>query len=131
MKILFDTNVFVSAVLSGGGHCSEIIDHAVHEHELYTTTFILDELKKVFREEDFRFAEKPAGELLQFIKQFYILGQTAAIVDPICRDPNDDQILADAFTNDIDIIITGDKDLLDLKNHKGIRILAPRDYWTL
>lgn len=121
----------MSAVLSNGGHCSEIVDHCVHDHEPYTTTFILEELKKVFREKDFLFAENSLSGLLKFINQFYILGQTAGTVDNVCRDPNDDQILADALINQVDVIITGDKDLLDMKSYKGIRILLPKDYWIL
>ena len=69
--------------------------------------------------------------LLKFMNQFYILGQTADTVDKVCRDPDDDQILADALINHIDVIITGDKDLLDIKKYKGVRILAPKDYWIL
>lgn len=130
MKILLDTNVLVSAVLSSGGHCSEIVDHAVHEHELYTTAFVTDELKKVFSE-DFHSMGHPVGELLRFIEQFFILGETARQVDPICRDRNDDQLLADAAANGIDIFITGDKDLLDLKSHRGVRIISPKEYWSL
>ena len=108
-----------------------MVDHCVHEHEPYTTAFILSELQKVFREKEFRFAGNALGSLLEFINRFYILGQTAKSADKVCRDPNDDQILADALINRVDVIITGDKDLLDLKKYKAIRLLAPKDYWML
>ena len=127
---MFDTNVFVAAVLSGGT-CDEILHQAIHDHELYTTTFVLEEIKKVFREKNFHTVAKPVGDLLRFIEQFFILGRTAGAIEKICRDPNDDQLLADAILNNIDVLITGDKDLLVLKNHKGLHILSPKDYWTL
>ena len=130
MKILFDANVFVAAVLSAGA-CNEIIDQAVHEHELYTTAFILEEIKKVFREKNFHPVAKPVDDLLEFINQFFTLGHTASDIENVCRDPNDDQLLADAVLNHIDVLITGDKDLLVLKNHKGVHICSPGDYWSL
>jgi predicted nucleic acid-binding protein len=40
-------------------------------------------------------------------------------------------VLADAVINEIEVIITGDKDLLDLKNYKGIKIISPKEYWNL
>lgn len=131
MKILFDTNVLVSALLSAGGQCSEIVDHAIHEHELYTTIFILDEFKKVFTKDDFRSLKGPADEFLRFARRFYVIGKAAASFEAICRDPNDDQVLADAVLNGIDVLITGDKDLLILKTHENVRILNPQDYWSL
>ena len=122
--------MLVAAVLSGG-YCNEIIDQAVQDHELYATAFILEELKKVFREKDFHAFAASVDDLLRFIDQFFTLGRTAGNVENVCRDPSDDQLLADLVLNHIDVLITGDKDLLVLKNHKGVRIRSPRDYWNL
>ena len=129
MRVLFDTNVLVAAVLSSGC-CSEIVEQAVQEHELYTTPFVLAELKKVFHEKNLHPVAKPLEDFFRFLDQFFILGQSAGEVERVCRDPDDDQLLADAVLNNIDVLITGDKDLLVLKNHKGVRISSPGDYWT-
>ena len=48
----------------------------------------------------------------------------------VCRDPDDDNILAAAESGKCDCIITGDKDLLVLKAYKGIDILNPREFIT-
>lgn len=130
MKILFDTNVLVSAFVSRGGHCYEILDRAIHDRELYCTSFIVNELKKVLRN-NFHFSGKLISEIIQFIEKFFTMGETADTIPAICRDPEDDQILADALENSIDILITGDKDLLDLKNYRGVRIIRPSEYWNL
>ena len=53
------------------------------------------------------------------------------MVENVCRDPNDNQVLADALVNKIEILITGDKDLLELKKYKGIKIISPKAYWNL
>jgi predicted nucleic acid-binding protein len=46
---------------------------------------------------------------------------------PVCRDPDDDKILALARAAQADVIISGDKDLLTLGSFQAIRILTPAD----
>ena len=132
MKILFDTNILISAFLAfkRGRICYDIIDHAVESHQLYYTSFIIGEFKKVFRE-DFNYPETVINEFAAFITRFFIKGKTANRAENVCRDPKDNQVLADAANNDIDLIITGDKDLLVLKKYKGIKIIIPGNYWKL
>lgn len=130
MKIFLDTNVLISAFIARGGHSHEILTHAVHQHELYFSDFILRELKQKLRAK-FHFSNTAIKKLTDFMERFLVRGETASVVDKICRDPDDDQVLADAETNHVDFILTGDQDLLILKTHKNIRIIAPRDYWAL
>jgi uncharacterized protein len=47
---------------------------------------------------------------------------------PVCRDPDDDNILAAAISGKCNCIITGDKDLLVLKQYEGVDIFSPRDF---
>lgn len=129
MRILFDTNVLVSAFMAGSS-CYDVIEHSIDEHEIYYTAFVIDEFKRVFRN-DFGYPEAVINELVRFITKFFIKGKTASTVENVCRDSNDNQVLADTVVNDIEIIITGDKDLLDLKTYKGIKIITPREYWEL
>jgi len=129
MKILFDTNVLVAAFLRSGSSY-DVIEQAIHEHEIYYTTFIIGEFRRVFKDK-FHYTALVVNEFVVFIEKFFIKGVTAVAIENICRDSDDDQVLADAIINKIDIIITGDKDLLDLKTHKGIRIIHPNEYWNL
>ncbi len=130
MKILLDTNVLVSAFLSKGGYCHEILDHAASTHALWVTPFIKTELSDVLRRK-FHLSETLIKELLKFVSEFYIQGDTSHSAPRVCRDSKDDQVLADAVTNGMDAILTGDNDLLDLGSHKGIRIVSPKEYWQL
>ncbi|MEX2044550.1 MAG: putative toxin-antitoxin system toxin component, PIN family [Opitutus sp.] len=47
---------------------------------------------------------------------------------PACRDPDDDLVLATAIAAKARVVVTGDDDLLTLKNHAGIAILYPRQF---
>ena len=114
----------------GSGMCYEVIDHSVDEHQLYYTDFIIDEFKEVFKN-NFHYPELVINDFVRFITKFFIKGKTANTLDSVCRDSTDNQILADAIVNQVEIIITGDKDLLDLKNYQGIKIISPKEYWTL
>lgn len=68
------------------------------------------------------------AHILRYVKEKF--GKPTTVED-VCRDPEDNQVLTDALANDIKIIITGDKDLLDLKTYKGVKIISPKEYWKL
>ena len=129
MRILFDTNVLVAAFLRGGSSY-DVIEQAIHGQEIYYTTFIIAEFRRVFKDK-FHYPGSIINEFVVFIEKFFIKGNTADVIENICRDPEDDQVLADGVINGVNVIITGDKDLLDLKTHKGIRIIHPNEYWNL
>jgi predicted nucleic acid-binding protein len=46
---------------------------------------------------------------------------------PVCRDPDDDQVLALALAAKVDLVISGDDDLLSMKSFEGIPILTPAE----
>jgi putative PIN family toxin of toxin-antitoxin system len=132
MKILFDTNVLISTFLAfkEGSNCYDVIDHAVEYHQLYYTPFVMQEFKRVFKE-DFHYPESVIDKFAAFITIFFTKADTADTVESVCRDPKDNQILADALRNSIEVIVTGDNDLLVLETHRGIKIISPKDYWKL
>jgi predicted nucleic acid-binding protein len=52
----------------------------------------------------------------------------ASDLAPVARDPDDDAVLAAAIEGEASAIVTGDRDLLVLREHHGIRIVTPRDF---
>lgn len=132
MKLLFDTNVLISTFLAfkEGSNCYDVIDHAVEYHQLYYTPFVMEEFKRVFKE-DFHYPESVIDKFATFITTFFTKADTADTVESVSRDSKDNQILADALRNSIEVIVTGDNDLLMLETHRGIKIISPKDYWKL
>ena len=129
MKILFDTNVIISGFVSQG-YSFDVIKDAANKHEVYCTEYLIKETQKNLSTK-FPLSHEAVKSIISTVKKQFTEGKTANIIEKISRDPKDDQILADAVINEIDVIITGDKDLLELKNYKGIKIIMPKDYWKL
>jgi len=126
LKILVDTNVIIASFL-GSSACFELIEDARHNHQLYYSDQILAELKRNLVSK-FHYTDKKAVEYLSFISGNFTKCRKIKEVKALCRDKSDDQIIADAIGNKLDMIITGDKDLLVLKV-KNIVICSPNGYW--
>lgn len=125
MRIVCDTNVLIAA-LAADGLCRDIVKRRLPQHALFTSKGLLDELARTLRRK-FRVDPKEIAFLLTYQER-------ATLVKPdkfkqaVCRDPDDDLVLATAVAAEADCILTGDDDLLVLKSFAGIAILSPRAF---
>ena len=129
MKILFDTNVLIAALIARGV-CHELLEHCVTHHHLYTSDFILHELTEKLTEK-FGYSNELAAQAVDLMRSRMTMVASQTLETPVCRDPDDDNILAAALACGCDSTITGDQDLLVLKTHEGINIFSPRDFLML
>jgi putative PIN family toxin of toxin-antitoxin system len=127
VRVFFDTNVLVSAYATRG-ICADLMRYILAEHELMTGEVNLTELRRVLRE---RFRASP--ELLDAIEA-ELRAQTvvpkpdqASMV--AVRDPDDRWVLASALSGAADLLVTGDKDLLEVADQVDLPILDPRGCW--
>lgn len=127
MKILLDTNVWIAAFLTHGA-CHELLEHCLENHQLLISKDIYEEIEEKLRNK-FKFPPTRIQETLSFIKgQAYFIS-VKPLVETVCRDPEDDLILAALISGKADCLITGDNDLLVLKKFEGIPLLSPKQYW--
>lgn len=68
-----------------------------------------------------------AAALLQDYARLAELVEPAALPQPVSRDPDDDQVIATALAAEASLIVSGDRDLLDLDTIRHIRILTATD----
>jgi uncharacterized protein len=131
MKAVFDTNVLIAAFLTEG-ICAKLLTRARRrDFDLILCDGILQEFKRVLKKK-FTASPHETSEALIILSEAAqdILGQIDSIA-PICRDSDDDLILACARDTVADYVVTGDEDLLVLKNYEGISIINPREFEKL
>ena len=126
MKIVLDTNVLIAALIARGV-CHELLEHCVVRHVLFTSEFILEETQEKLIEK-FGYSAELAADAVSVLRSRMKVVTPSKLESQVCRDPDDDNILAAAVSGNCDCIITGDKDLLVLKRYEGIEIFRPRDF---
>lgn len=127
MKLVLDTNVLIAAFIARGT-CSELLEYCVVHHEVVLSVAILDELCDVLTRK-FKFLPEEARQVACLLKSRVRMVDPKPLATSLCRDPDDDQILATALTAQCHAIVTGDKDLTDLCQVDGIAIMTPSEFW--
>jgi putative PIN family toxin of toxin-antitoxin system len=126
MRVVLDTNVLVSAFIARGA-CSEVFERVITEHQLIVSPWILDELERVLVK---KLAMDPGrcGRLMELVRRSGELVDPPPLSLPVCRDSDDDNVLALALTGTAECLVTGDDDLLVLETFEGIPIILPREF---
>ena len=132
MRVVLDTNLLVSYLIAHRPPLAEIIDvHLAHgDFTLLTAPVLLEELDRVLQYPRLQ-RYYDAETRLRFVALVAALSEMMDLPDEaprICRDPADDWVIACAVAGDADVIVSGDRDLLDLKSVGDIPILAARDF---
>ena len=131
MKAVFDTNALIAAFLTEG-LCSGLLLRArKHAFNLVLCDDIIGEFQGILTKK-FKLSSSDISEITTIVTEAdsEILHQTGSI-ERICRDPNDDMVIACAVDSKADYIVTGDEDLLILKRYKDIVIINPRNFEAL
>lgn len=131
MIAVFDTNIFIAAVITEGV-CSKLLHRArVREFSLVSCPFIMKELRRILSKKFKLSIEETASAIEPISEAIGEIIEHNLKVSNICRDIDDDNVLACALAAKADYLVTGDADLLVIKNYKGIKIITPRDFEAL
>lgn len=125
MRVVCDTNVLVAALVAEG-LCRDIVKRRLPAHDLFTSKGLLDELVATLRRK-FQ-VEARDVPFLKAYRERAGLVKPEKFKRPVCRDPDDDLVLATAVAAKAHCIITGDDDLLALGRYAGTAILSPRAF---
>ena len=127
MKVVFDTNILVSALVFPGGRAEAALLRIIEEHDqLLLSKPILDELLGVLARKFSRDAEELARIAV-------ILSELALTVRPrqklrVVKNDPDNRVLECALAGRADAIVTGDSALLGLGEFRGVRVISLREY---
>ncbi len=135
MRAVLDTNLLVSYLISHRPPIADLID--VHlargDFALVTSVVLLEELDRVLQYPKLcRYYDD--GTRLRFVALVTALSEIVDLpknVPHICRDPDDDWGIACAVVGGADVIVSGDRDLLDMGQVGDIPIISPRQFTEL
>ena len=127
MKVVFDTNVFVSALTFRGGRGEQALRRILEGRDsLVLSKPILDELLRIL-------ATKFSREREELARVAVYLAELAQMEDPpdrddVLSDEPDNRILECAVAGGVDVIVTGDRSVLKLGDFRGVKIVSLREY---
>ena len=127
-RAVLDTSVVLSGLLFPGSVCSGALLAAQSGLVLASDATLLELVEVMARSRFDRYLEPAVRQAL--VAEYINVCVTIPIIYPIraCRDPKDDKFLEVAVHGHANLIITGDRDLLDLHPFRGIAILPPAQY---
>ena len=126
MRVFLDTNVLISAFITRG-LCTDIFRIILAEHHLVLSEYVLSEFEDVMR----RKIDLPiehVQSILEYLRTFEIIKDHTPSEPFEIRDKNDISVLAAAINGKCDILISGDKDLLEINEKYKIKIVDPRKF---
>jgi len=128
MKLVLDTNVYISAFY-WGGNPQKIIDRISEGMDtLYVSSTILNEVADVMARPKFKSTPEIIDGYIKAIEKISKKVFPTGSIKEICRDKDDDDKIECGVISKADFIITGDEDLLILKSYQGIKIVTPSEY---
>jgi putative PIN family toxin of toxin-antitoxin system len=134
LRVVLDTNVFVSSLLSRKGAPSKVLDEwRAGKYLLVTSPSIISEIERVLKTPRIK---KRYGIGQEAIEQLIgLLEKDAVVVPELCsvraiipQDPEDEKFLACAIDAGADLIVSGDRHLLDLGEHQRVPIVTVREF---
>lgn len=127
MKVALDTNVLVSAFATRG-LCADLLHVILAKHQLIVGATVLTELRRVLREK-IKVPADTIQEVDAFLRSEALVVDQAPVLAIKLRDKSDLAVLAEAVGGGADVLVTGDRDLLDVASNAPLQILTPRGFW--
>jgi len=126
LRLVYDTNIIISALLFEGSKPAKAFDIGINQKAILFSSSTFTELEEVLSRN--KFDQYISHEERKQFLTSYILDSTPVEINETiseCRDPQDNKFLEFAVSGKADFIISGDKDLLILNPFRNIQILTP------
>ena len=126
IRVVLDTNIIISSVFWKGNPHEVVRRGILRVYQSVTSAEILDEAVNKLRTK-FKFPEESIQELVAILLAHSHVVEPTSKFD-VVRDKSDNKVIECAFDGKADYIVTGDPDLLDLKEFKSTRIITAKEF---
>lgn len=131
-RAVIDTNIFIRTIIKPLGSVAPIIVRIREgKFELIYSQWLLDELKEKLEarriKDRYKLSDKQIQELIETITGFGKEVEPTRTVT-VCRDVDDNHVIEAALEGNADYVVTGDNDLLSLKQFENIRFIQPKEF---
>ena len=127
MRVFLDTNV-LAAAFTTRGLCADVVRYVLAEQQLITGNVVLEELRDVLTKR-FKLPGSTTKDILDLLRSQEVVATPKKAASIPIRDPDDVWVLASAIEGRCDVLVTGDRDLLDVADAAPLPILSPRGFW--
>lgn len=137
MRVLFDTNVLISYLLTPTkGTITTIVEAGFEKkYQLLLPNEVVTELRKKIAQKTYLSQKISQPTIQKFINALSVIAETLSpiteSIPEVGRDFKDDYLLAYSFVGDADYLVTGDKDLLILKQIHKVKIVSPSEFLSV
>lgn len=128
MKIVLDTNVFISGIFFSGPPAQILKLWKDQKFQIVISREILREYQRVAQELSTKFSAVDIGPIIELFTIYGKIVETEGISVTVCEDPDDNMFLECAIASNSKIIVSGDKHLLKVSGYQGINVVKPRDF---
>ena len=130
LRVVLDTNVLVSAIISDGKSRELLKRGIINEYSIVTSDLILKELVTVLRRPKFKTSEDEVHRIILALVRTGDVVSVKTKIKAVKEDPKDNMIIETAIDGEANIIVTGDSHLLALKTFRGIKISTIEEMFT-
>lgn len=134
MRVVIDTVVFVRALINRRSHAARLVLEMGDRYDLLASSAIVSEVRDVLYRPALR--RRFPQMTLPRLEAMMALVEAAEMIEPVehqrvCRDPHDDRFFDCAREGAADYIVSEDRDILAVGEHRGTRAIAVREFLTL
>ena len=128
-RIALDTNVLVSAVATRG-LCADVLNLVLAEHELVIGETVLAETARVLRDK-MRVPKDVIQEFVELLRDESEVVQATEPLQIVIRDQSNVAVMSEAISGRAEVLVTGDRDLLEISAPLPIKVITPRGLWDV
>ncbi|MDD5483507.1 MAG: putative toxin-antitoxin system toxin component, PIN family [Kiritimatiellae bacterium] len=129
MRIVLDANVIVAA-FAARGLCESVLELCLDRHDILLSEPLLDEIRKNLQKK-VKLPIHTIEQIEHLLRENGTIFVSESISPHVCRDPNDVHVLGLTVAGQAECLVTGDNDLLVLKQFRQCQILNPRAFSIL